>query len=88
MVLARCAGVGRRIPSIKIASYREEPPLAEDEKTEGEAAARKQFLVHIDAALIRRVKKLAIDREVTASSLVQEAIADFLSRSQAPGTKT
>jgi hypothetical protein len=61
-------------------------PLAEDERAEGETTARKQFLVHIDADLIRRVKKLAIDREVSASSLVQEAIADFLSRSQTPGS--
>ena len=34
------------------------------------------------------VKILALDRGVTASSLVQEAIVEFLSRGQQPGTKT
>lgn len=42
--------------------------------------ARRQFLVHIDADLIRRTKILAIERGVTASSLVQQAVADFLLR--------
>jgi hypothetical protein len=50
----------------------------------GEKAVRKlgggkrQFLVHLDANLIRRVKILAIDRNVSASSLVQEALLAFL----------
>ena len=44
---------------------------------------RKQFLVHIDANLIRRVKILALDREVTASSLVQAAIVDMLAKNDA-----
>ena len=38
----------------------------------------RQFLVHIDAELIRRVKILAIDRNVTASRLVQDALIAFL----------
>jgi hypothetical protein len=38
----------------------------------------RQFLVHLDAELIRRVKILAIDRNVTASRLVQEALVGFL----------
>ena len=63
-------------------------PLSDDERAEGEGPARKQFLVHIDADVIRRVKILALDRGVTASSLVQEAIVEFLSRGQQPGTKT
>lgn len=53
------------------------------EKTAGSAevtAEKRQFLVHIDADLIRRIKILAIDRSVTASSLVQQAITEFLSR--------
>jgi hypothetical protein len=44
------------------------------------AAARlgkRQFLVHLDAGLIRRVKVLAIDRGVSASSLVQEALLAY-----------
>jgi hypothetical protein len=39
---------------------------------------KRQFLVHLDATLIRRIKILAIDRNVSASSLVQEALLAFL----------
>ena len=39
---------------------------------------KRQFLVHIDANLIRRIKILALDRNVTASSLVQEALQGYL----------
>jgi hypothetical protein len=39
---------------------------------------KRQFLVHLDAGLIRRIKILAIDRNVSASSLVQEALLAFL----------
>lgn len=39
---------------------------------------KRQFLVHIDANLIRRVKILAIERNVSASSLVQEALLIYL----------
>jgi hypothetical protein len=63
-------------------------PLGDDERAESKGPARKQFLVHIDADLIRRVKILALDRGVTASSLVQEAIVEFLSQGQQPRTKT
>lgn len=51
-------------------------------------AEKRQFLVQIDADLIRRIKILAIERDVTASNLVQQAIADFLLRqiSPLPGT--
>ena len=41
-------------------------------------SGKRQFLVHIDASLIRRVKILAIDRNVTASSVVQEALLGYL----------
>ena len=62
--------------------------MVKGERTEGQGPARKQFLVHIDAHVIRRVKILAINRGVSASSLVEEAIIEFLSRRQQPGTKT
>jgi hypothetical protein len=39
---------------------------------------KRQFLVHLDASLIRRIKILAINRNVSASSLVQEALLVFL----------
>ena len=39
---------------------------------------KRQFLVHIDAEVIRRIKILALDRNVTASSLVQEALVSYL----------
>jgi predicted transcriptional regulator len=45
---------------------------------------KRQFLVHIDADLIRRTKILALQQNVTASSLVQIAVAEFLSRRELP----
>jgi predicted transcriptional regulator len=53
--------------------------LAEQQE-QGGAAEKRQFLVHIDAELIRRVKILAIDRGVSASSLVQQSLIEFLNR--------
>jgi hypothetical protein len=44
----------------------------------------RQFLVHIDPDLIKRVKILAIDRNVTASRLVQEALSAFLAAACSP----
>jgi hypothetical protein len=44
---------------------------------------KRQFLVHIDADLIRRIKILALDRNVTASSLVQEALRAYLATAAA-----
>jgi hypothetical protein len=38
----------------------------------------RQFLVHLDERLIRRVKILAIERGVSASSLVGMALSAFL----------
>jgi len=43
---------------------------------------KRQFLVHIDAALVRRVKILALDRGTTASALVQEAIVAYLGHAE------
>ena len=42
--------------------------------------AKRQFLVVIDAEVIRRTKILAIDQHVTASSLVLRALQDRLQR--------
>jgi len=54
--------------------------------------AKRQFLVHIEADLIRRIKILALDRNVSASSLVQEALLGYLATAagsgQAPGKST
>ena len=44
---------------------------------------KRQFLVHIDATLIRRIKILALDRDVTASNLVQEALQVYLATAAA-----
>jgi predicted transcriptional regulator len=41
---------------------------------------KRQFLIQIDADLIRRTKIMAIERRVSASSLVQQAVEEFLSR--------
>jgi len=46
--------------------------------TQTALAEKRQFLVHLDADLIRRIKILAINRKVTASSLVQAALLDYL----------
>jgi hypothetical protein len=47
-------------------------PTTETQRT------KRQFLVHLDPTMIRRIKVLAIDRNVSASSLVQEALIGFL----------
>lgn len=52
----------------------------------GALRVTRQFLVHLDAELIRRVKITAIDRNVTASKIVQEALVTFLSASVAAAT--
>jgi hypothetical protein len=44
--------------------------LVEDGRREASGPTRKQFLVHIEADVVRRVKILAIDWWVSASSLV------------------
>lgn len=51
-----------------------------DKASAGGASDKRQFLVHIEADLIRRIKILAIERGTTASSLVQQAMMDFLVR--------
>ena len=46
--------------------------------------ASRQFLVQLDAELIRKIKILAIDRDVTASSLVKDALLVFLAAAGSP----
>jgi hypothetical protein len=48
-----------------------------------EPRVTRQFLVHIDATLIRRVKILAIDRNISASKVVQEALIAFVANAGA-----
>jgi predicted transcriptional regulator len=45
----------------------------------GAPRTTRQFLIHLDTDLIRRVKILAIERNVTASKVVHEALVTFLS---------
>jgi hypothetical protein len=52
-------------------------------KSDKATSRKRQFLVHIDANLIRRIKILAIDRDVTASSLVEEAMLIYLAAAKA-----
>ncbi|WP_309093194.1 hypothetical protein [Phenylobacterium sp.] len=49
----------------------------------GHQPEKRQFLVVIDAEVIRRTKILAIERRVSASSLVQRALEDLLEREAA-----
>lgn len=44
------------------------------------ATEKRQFLVHIDADLIRRTKTLAMERHVTACSLVKLRLRNFITR--------
>ena len=43
-----------------------------------EKAQKRQFLVHIDPDLKRRVKLLAVERDATVSSIGQEALESYL----------
>lgn len=52
--------------------------MNEPSSAPGALRATRQFLVHLDTELIRRVKITAIDRNVTASKIVQEALVYFL----------
>ena len=67
---------------IKIGVYQDNGGrMPKGEKAEVKVDGRRQFLVHLDADIIRRVKILAIERGVSASSLVSEAMTEFLRRS-------
>ena len=52
--------------------------------TAAERVHKRQFLVHLDDELIRRIKIMAINRKVTASSIVQEALLNFLATQEMP----
>jgi hypothetical protein len=60
--------------------------MSEPRSTPSAPRATRQFLVHLDAELIRRVKISAIDRNITASKLVHEALVTFLSANIVPAT--
>jgi hypothetical protein len=45
-----------------------------------EAAEKRQFLVYLEPELIRRTKIYAIERGMTASGVVQQALLEFLTR--------
>lgn len=51
-----------------------------DAEGNGHSPDKRQFLVVIDAEVIRRTKILAIERHVTASSIVQQALTQFFDR--------
>ncbi len=48
------------------------------------SSGKRQFLVHLNPDLIHRVKILAIERNVSASSLVQEALLAWLESLEKP----
>jgi hypothetical protein len=52
----------------------------ETEKGRARADGRRQFLVYLEPNLIKDVKKVALDREVTAFSIVEEAVREWLGR--------
>jgi hypothetical protein len=58
-----------------------EPRLLEDHVP---ASEKHQFLSRMDAKLIKQLKVMALDWKVTASALVREAVAAWLSLNQTP----
>jgi len=46
---------------------------------------RREFLVHLDPALIKSLKLAALKTEVTASSVLETALREWLNRGRAPG---
>lgn len=61
--------------------------MDEEARADGSPPERRQFLIVIDVEIIRRAKILAIERGITASTLVQQALADFLRRETAISTR-
>jgi hypothetical protein len=48
---------------------------------------RRPLLVYLDPTLIKDLKKAALDRDVTAFSIVEEAVFDWLGRHKAERPK-
>ncbi len=46
------------------------------------ADGRKQLLVYMKPALVTELKKAALDRDVAAFEIVEEAVKDWLQRNQ------
>jgi hypothetical protein len=44
------------------------------------AAGRRQLLIYIDPELVKDVKRLAIDRDTNASSLIELAVREWVER--------
>jgi hypothetical protein len=49
-------------------------------RSEARADGRKQMLVYMAPALVKDLKKAALDREVAAFKIVEEAVTDWLQR--------
>ena len=60
--------------------------MVDDQPTESKAATRKRadgrrsLLVYMDADLIKRLKKTALDHERNAYDIVEEAVRDWFSK--------
>ncbi|MDA9538079.1 hypothetical protein ACM41_18325 [Bradyrhizobium sp. CCBAU 21362] len=46
------------------------------------ADGRKQLLVYMEPTLVRELKKAALDRDVAAFEIVEQAVKDWLQRNQ------
>jgi predicted transcriptional regulator len=52
----------------------------DEERSRTTLAGRRQFLVYVDPALVKEVKRLALERDESASAVVEEAIREYLDR--------
>ncbi|BAQ45813.1 hypothetical protein [Methylobacterium aquaticum] len=65
-------------------------PVATGAQARQRTDGRRQLLVYLPPAVIKEVKKAAVDEDTTASSITEEALKDWLKRrtaksaSQAP----
>ena len=51
---------------------------SEDERDNGPPDGRRQILLHLDAGLIKDLKKAAVDLDTSASAIVNEAVDEWL----------